>query len=472
MAFEFLQSDFFQREKYSLISIFCILLVLFLSPFMITNQNTAFQTLFLGLILSSIYLTTSIGFSLIFGVAKQFKLSLGGYYVIGAYSMIFLQNALLISPSFSSSSFSPSNIVNSVFLLVVLFLPLILSFLVFFVVLLYLHDTLLTKILLACSPLITIAGFLILSRSYSYSFFSGLAIACFVSAGWYLEFNKKTLSITIFLISILDPFSYLVFDNVLHISPFMIIYLNLVLVGTFFTAFLAMLSDKYLLEKVRYSTVNVMIVTFALAVAIQGFIQLMFYPDKGNSFQPFGVGNQNISTIVPKSEIFFEGIPTIKVFSCLIFIGVLIILLIFLKYSRIGLAIKAVSQDEVASSLAGINIRKVTAIVSGIGMGLVGLASILTSSFSASPLFSPSMGWTVLIFAIVVVTLGGMGSLLGTVIASIILGMTSVVISIIHITIFSITIDATYSAIIPLIIVLVVMVIKPFGLFGKKEEQH
>ena len=467
MAFEFLQSDFFQREKYSLISIFCILVVLFISPFLITNQDSAFQTLFLGLILSSIYLTTSIGFSLIFGVAKQFKLSLGGYYVIGAYSMIFLQNALLISPTFSSG-----NIISSIFLLVILFLPLILSFLVFFVVLLYLHDTLLTKLLLACSPLMTIIGFLIISRSYSYSFFSGLAIACFVSAGWYLEFNKKTLSIAIFIISILDPVSYLVFDVVFHISPFMIIYLNSVLVGTFFTAFLAMLSDKYLLEKVRYSTVNVMIVTFALAVSIQGFIQLMFYPEKGNNFKAFGVGNQNIATIVPKSEIFFEGIPTIKVFSCLIFIGVLIVLLIFLKYSRIGLAIKAVSQDEVASSLAGINIRKVTAIVSGIGMGLVGMASILTSSFSASPIFSPSMGWTVLIFAIVVVTLGGMGSLLGTVIASIILGMTSVVISIIHITIFSITIDATYSVIIPLIIVLVVMVIKPFGLFGKKEEQH
>ena len=82
------------------------------------------------------------------------------------------------------------------------------------------------------------------------------------------------------------------------------------------------------------------------------------------------------------------------------------------------------------------------------------------------------MGWAILIFAIVVVTLGGMGSLSGTVIASFILGLSTVFVSILHITIFSVTIDATYAVIVPLVIVLLVMVVKPYGLFGKKEEQN
>ena len=91
------------------------------------------------------------------------------------------------------------------------------------------------------------------------------------------------------------------------------------------------------------------------------------------------------------------------------------------------------------------------------------------------------MGWNVLIFAIVIVTLGGLGSLGGTVVASIILGMSSVIISILHFTfilnipfignnLFSITIDSSYSVFIPLVLVLIVMIIKPNGLFGKKED--
>ena len=475
MAISFWKSEFYQREKSSIIMVIIIVLILFLSPFTLTNGTIATQTLLLGIILSSIYLTTSIGFSLIFGVAKQFKLSLGAYYVIGAYSMIFLQNAILISPRISSG-----DMLVAFFLLVILFLPLVITLLTVFLVLRYFGEKLITKLLLVISPFITLVGIFLLSRSYTYSFFSALAITLMLLAAWYLEFDKKIFPPIIFLIGFIDPLFYFLFDRILNLGGFMLIYLNLVIVGTFFTGFVAMLSDRYLLEKVRYSAVNVMIVTFALAVTIQGFIQLMFYPVNGSNFKPFGVGNQNISTVVPKSQILFEGIPTIKVFSCIIFIFVIIGLFLFINYSRIGLAIKAVSQDEVASSLAGINIRKVTAIVSGIGMGLVGLASILTSSFSAFPIFSPSMGWTILIFAIVVVTLGGMGSLLGTVIASIILGMSTVIISILNYTftlnipylgnVFTITIDSTYSVLVPLVIVLIVMIIRPNGLFGKKEE--
>ncbi len=475
MSFSFLKSDFFQKEKSSIISVSLIVLTLILIPFTIPNSDASIQILLQGLILSSIYLTTSIGFSLIFGVAKQFKLSLGAYYVIGAYSMIFLQNAILISPKIASD-----NLLVSSFLLLILFIPLILTILVSVLVLRYFEQDLINKLLLIISPFVTLFGIFVISRSYTYSFFSGLAITCILGAGWYLEFNKKVFPTIIFIISLLEPLLFFSFDKIFHISSFIVIFLNLVVVGTFFSAIFAMLSDRYLLEKVRYSAVNVMIVTFALAITIQGFIQLMFYPVNGTNFKPFGVGNQNIATILPKSQIFFEGIPTIKIISSLIFIFVLILLFLFINYSRIGLAIKAVSQDETASSLAGINIRKVTAIVSGIGMGLVGLASILTSSFSAYPIFSPSMGWTILIFAIVIVTLGGMGSLLGTVIASLIFGMTTVIISSnfaysLNIpfigTIFSVTIDSTYSVLVPLIIVLIVMIIRPHGLFGKKEEQ-
>ncbi len=462
MELKFWENDYFKQEKTTIISILILIILLSLAPFAITDPTTAFQTFLLGIVLSSIYLTTSIGFSLIFGVAKQFKLSVGGYYVIGAYTMVFLQNAIAVSLGFSIN-----DPITSGLLLLILLMPIIIILLTVFLLFRYFEEILVFKFLFVCSPLITLAGISILSHSFASGLFSGLAIACLVLAGWYLEFNKKPTIIIILFISILNPIFYFIFN-------FTVIYINLVIVATFFTAVLAMLADRYLIDRIRSSTVNIMIVTFALAIIFQSFVSLMSYPKNGTSFAIFGTGTHNVDTIVVKSDImiiFGAGINTVKVFSLIVFIFVLILLFVFINYSRIGLAIKAVSQDEVASSLAGINIKKITMIVSGIGMGLVGLAAVLTSSFSAIPIWNPNMGWTILIFAIVVVTLGGMGSLSGTVIASLILGLSTVLVSILNITIFSITIDSTYAIIVPLVIVILVMIIKPYGLFGKKEGQ-
>ena len=440
-------------------------------PFLLTSSSIAFQTLITGIILSSIYLTISIGFSLIYGVAKQFKLSIGGYYVIGAYTMFFFQNAIEIP-----LKFSPNNLLQSIYLLFIFFVPMIVI-LIIITIIFYQFDGWSSglKFLLIVSPLISLFSIFAISGSIAYGFFSGLSISCLGIAGWYLEFNKKSMTFIVFIMSIMNPLLYLLFS-------FPLIYLNLVVVATSFTAFLAMLSDRFLLEKVRYSNVNVLIVTFSLAIIIQSVVQLMFFPQNGTTLSQFGVTSYSLNTIVLKSKIisfFGATIPMVKVFSLIVFSLILILLFIFLRFSKTGLAIKAISQNEIAASLVGINIRKITAIVSGIGMGLVALASILTSSFSA-PILNPSMGWTILIFAIVVVTLGGMGSLFGTVVASIILGTSTVLVSILNLNIiinlpyfgelFSLAINSSYATLVPLVLVIIIMIIKPHGLFGNEQE--
>ena len=127
-----------------------------------------------------------------------------------------------------------------------------------------------------------------------------------------------------------------------------------------------------------------------------------------------------------------------------------------------GVALRAVAQDEEASSLTGIDIRKTTAVVSGIGMGLIAFASVLTSPF-AVVLWNPYMGWSILIMAIAVVTLGGLGSLPGSIIAAFIIGYAETIVS-------SIPDFAAFSVVLPLIVVFIVMIIKPEGLLGEKKE--
>jgi branched-chain amino acid transport system permease protein len=232
-----------------------------------------------------------------------------------------------------------------------------------------------------------------------------------------------------------------------------------------FTACIAMISDRYLLNKMRHNPVNVMITTFALALLLQSIIQIFFFPKDGIKLVQFGPEDYSLSTIVPMSKILrIAGalILEVKVIAFLFVLLAVILLYLFIWKSRMGIALRAVSQDEEASALTGIDIRKTTAIVSGIGMGLIAFASVLTSPFSVT-LWNPYMGWWILILSIAIVTLGGLGSLPGSIIAAFIIGFAEIIVS-------SIPPLASLSSVLPFIIVFIVMIIKPEGLLGEKKE--
>jgi branched-chain amino acid transport system permease protein len=135
--------------------------------------------------------------------------------------------------------------------------------------------------------------------------------------------------------------------------------------------------------------------------------------------------------------------------------------------------LRAAAQDEEAAALAGIDIRKTTAIVSGIGMGLIAVAAVFASPFAAKPLWSPYMGWWVLIMAIAVVTLGGLGSLPGSVVGAFIIGYSEILISSApgtFVLLGAVVHYSQFSVVVPLFVVLLVMIFRPEGLFGERKE--
>jgi branched-chain amino acid transport system permease protein len=231
------------------------------------------------------------------------------------------------------------------------------------------------------------------------------------------------------------------------------------------TASVAMLSDRYVLNKIRDSHVNVMIVTFAMALLIQSIIQILYYPKDGIELIQFGSHDYTLPAVVSISKIvgiYGARIFEVKIVAFFFVIVAVILLYLFIWKTRMGVALRAVAQDEEASSLTGIDIRKTTAVVSGIGMGLIAFASVLTSPF-AVVLWNPFMGWGILIMAIAVVTLGGLGSLPGSIIAAFIIGYAETIVS-------SIPDISQFSVALPLIVVFIVMIIKPEGLLGEKKE--
>ena len=128
---------------------------------------------------------------------------------------------------------------------------------------------------------------------------------------------------------------------------------------------------------------------------------------------------------------------------------------IFLARTRMGKAIRAAAQDSSTAGLMGVNINIVLALCFGRGVALAACAGMLISM--SYPVFS-SMGMEYTVIAIIVVVLGGLGSILGSFIGGIILGLIGSVV-----TFF----DPGLAMVAYYVIFILLLLLKPTGLMGK-----
>ena len=136
----------------------------------------------------------------------------------------------------------------------------------------------------------------------------------------------------------------------------------------------------------------------------------------------------------------------------------LVALWVFLKKSRFGWALRAVAQDPEAAALQGISIGKISMLAMVLGAGLAGAAGALTATIVPT---GPYMGHSVIIAAFIVIIVGGVGSLEGALVASILYAFTFTFVTTIW--------DGVIADITGLLLMLTVLVIRPYGLFGKPE---
>ena len=131
-------------------------------------------------------------------------------------------------------------------------------------------------------------------------------------------------------------------------------------------------------------------------------------------------------------------------------------LTLWLRFSRIGLFVRAASTDPITTSMQGVNTDAVSAGVVGLGSALAGLAGVVAAPFLS---LSPHMSSDVLIESFVVVVIGGLGSLAGAFVAALLLGMMQ-------------ALGAVYlpevSVLLPFIFMIAVLIWKPSGLAGSR----
>ena len=149
------------------------------------------------------------------------------------------------------------------------------------------------------------------------------------------------------------------------------------------------------------------------------------------------------------------GVTLVTVLCCIV---VMVCLTLFISRSKTGKAMRAVSEDKVAAQLMGINVNRTISVTFAIGSGLAAVAGVLLRS--AYPTLIPTTGAMPGIKAFTAAVFGGIGSIPGAMLGGILLGVIEIFAKAYISTQFS---DAIVFA-----VLIVVLLIKPTGILGKK----
>jgi branched-chain amino acid transport system permease protein len=227
-------------------------------------------------------------------------------------------------------------------------------------------------------------------------------------------------------------------------------YLLSVFISIIFTAFIGALMYRFVLMRVRGQVLSEVIATFGIGLAILEF------------FRYLGFVGVEYALPVFIDESFMIGNVYVDMQRILIVISsvILVILLwLFVHYTSLGLAFRGIAQDERTALTFGMDSDRIATLSVSLGAGLAAIAATVIIPLGT---ISVSQGYDVLINALAVSIIGGLGSTGGVIVASLLVGFAQR---------FTDTyIGSHWTMIVSLLALLIVLVIKPSGLYGKQKE--
>jgi branched-chain amino acid transport system permease protein len=233
---------------------------------------------------------------------------------------------------------------------------------------------------------------------------------------------------------------------------------TLALTGNFWLALIAaplimglygLAVEKVLIRPLYGRDINYpLLLTFGLQFIMVEIVRIFW----GTSDYPFAAP-ESLSLPLNFFDVFF--FPSYRLFVIALTVVICIVLWFFLEKTNLGLIIRAGTRDPLMVRALGIDMSRIWLVVFGIGSALAGLAGIL-----AAPIRSvfPEMGVAMLVECFVVVVVGGMGSLKGAILAGIIMGEASALSTLFY---------PQMADIVIFLVMAVVLLIRPSGLFGK-----
>jgi branched-chain amino acid transport system permease protein len=200
-------------------------------------------------------------------------------------------------------------------------------------------------------------------------------------------------------------------------------------------------------ESPRYVEMTVLL-TFGLALIVEGLLTFTFTGIFRSVRPEYATTSETIG------EIF---LPTSQLYASLISFALLILLWVFLRFTKTGTAIRATMQNRAAAQIVGVNVRRISALSFGLGMALAGAAGSLLSFMFP---FFPARHWQWIALLLALIVLGGMGSIKGAVIGALLLAVASAIVTDL--------IGPTWSPITFYLTLFLILLIRPQGLFGAK----
>jgi len=221
-------------------------------------------------------------------------------------------------------------------------------------------------------------------------------------------------------------------------------------IGIAATAVIGALMYHLIILRIRGMQISEIIATYAIGLAvIEG---LRWGGLRGSTFTlpSFLDGSVEIGGIAVDYQRLFVLVSGVVVFAAL---GV------FVKYTKTGLALKAIAQDEQAAMMLGIDSDRKALVSFAIGAGLSAFAAVLILPLGSIVV---ETGYNVLIYSIAVSIIGGLGSWGGAIVASFIIGFAQIL--------TEVFLSTHYQMVISLLAIIVTLLLKPSGIFGKQKE--
>jgi branched-chain amino acid transport system permease protein len=219
------------------------------------------------------------------------------------------------------------------------------------------------------------------------------------------------------------------------------------LISVAWVAVFGVLVERVLIRPLRHSQLGVLMISLATALVIEQALFLTFGSEYRNvpsfvetKFSVFGVdvAGQRLLTL---------GVAVLSISG----------LYAFIQFTRLGSAILAISQDPLAAKYMGIPSDRIFSWVMALSAGLAALAGIMAGPFLS---VQPSMHLLPIVKAFAIVVVGGLGSIPGSIAAAFMLGYAE--------TLVAYGISSSWTEIVSVLATLVMLVMRPSGLFGKR----
>ncbi len=218
-----------------------------------------------------------------------------------------------------------------------------------------------------------------------------------------------------------------------------------ILCSMFVTALIGLVIERVLLRPLKGVFLSYVCVTTGLSLILQSTVVLSF-----------SLSVKQLPSLWPGTfDVFGMLISRERFVAVVIALGLTLMLYLFLKETKYGLAMIASAQNREGALMQGINPNVMSALVVAIGSGLAAVGGALGGSIFN---LDPYMGGLAFTKGITLIVIGGLGSLPGAVVGGLILGVCE--------SLFALLFESQMAVIIPLVIVIAILIFKPKGLFG------